>query len=331
MGSDEDGKNMSNIDHKCRFCGTANLVQDSDRGELVCNDCGLVDSLENLDIAGHVRLGEGSHNSVSSELGSFIGEGRGVSQGIKRASKMSHKKPSYLQRLFSIVDDVVPEGRMRQNVKELMRDFNEKEALLWRKRRKLRGGNGTLYRMRVIVAGALSALNSRMQHNGAKVIARRWGIEHKDLINSTTMFRRFILKGCTALDKELLRRQRRDELVFHLGRYRELLAERVGWEIATQVFEEAMEDLAKNMEPVQDEADDNSMSHIQSTKYGTKSSEGASWEAILVAMLGFGMGSEIIRWLESRAVPSSGGNVTKAYSKEANNIGLALADGVEEE
>jgi hypothetical protein len=145
------------------------------------------------------------------------------------------------------------------------------------------------------------------------------------------MFRRFILKGCTALDKELLRRQRRDELVFHLGRYREILAERVGWEIATQVFEEAMEDLAENLEPVQDEVDDNSMSHIQSTKYGTKSSEGASWEAILVAMLGFGMGSEIIRWLESRAVPSSGGNVTKAYSKEANNIGLALADGVEEE
>ncbi len=331
MRSFERENNAPDDSPKCKFCESENLVQDSRRGELVCNECGLVDSLENLDVSGHVKFGDGSHNSVSEELGSYIGDGRDVPSKIRRAAKLNQRKPQYLQRLFSIVDEVLPEGRMRQDVKDLMKDYNEKEALLWRKRRKLRGGKGTLYRMRVLVSGALSALNSRMHHNGAKVIARKWEIEHKDLVNSTTMFRRFILKGCVGLDKEFLRRQRREELEFHLRRFREILAERVGWEVATQVFEEAIEDLSINLEPVQDESDNDSISHIQSTKYGTKSSESASWEAILVAMLRFGMGSEIIRWLENRAVPSSGGNVTKAYSKEANSMRLALSDGVEEE
>ena len=89
MGSDGDGNNLSDIDPRCRFCGSMNLVQDSDRGELVCNDCGLVDSLENLDIDGHVRFGDGSHNSVSDELGSFIGEGRGVPLSCQTESQES--------------------------------------------------------------------------------------------------------------------------------------------------------------------------------------------------------------------------------------------------
>ena len=122
--------------------------------------------------------------------------------------------------------------------------------------------------------------------------------------------------------------ERKQQLRFHLDRFRELLAERVGWEIATQVYEDALDELAENFEPVYD--GEESPEPIQSTKYGTKSSESAAWEAFLVSMVDLGMGPEVIRWLLGRAVPSSAGNVTRAYSKEATRR-AALSCGSEEE
>lgn len=311
---------------RCENCGSINLVQDVVRGEIVCDDCGVVDHLDNLDIAGHVRFGEGSQNSIARGLGSTF-NGRKAPREVSRANKRSQKGTSYLDDLNSIIDDVVPEGRMRVEVKDLLRKYDENDSVLWRKRKKLHGGSDTIYRMRVLVAGALAALRRNLQHNQANVIAQRWEVDRKDLNYSTTMFRRFMLKGCTTPNKEEVLRERRGQLYFHLERFREILAERVGWEIATQVLEDALDELAENFEPVHDEGDVEEP--IQSTKYGTKSSESAAWESFLVAMVGFGMGPEAITWLHGRAAPSSAGNITRAYSRESRYA--ALSGGSEEE
>lgn len=310
----------------CENCGSMNLVEDAARGEIVCDDCGVVDHLDNLDSAGHVRFGDGSQNSVAKGLGSTF-NGRKASREVSRANKRSQKSTSYLDSLDAIIDDVVPEGRMRAEVKDLLRNYDENDSRLWRKRKKLHGGSDTIYRKRVLVAGALAALRRSMKHNQANVIAQSWGIDHKDLNFSTTMFRRFMLKGCTTPNKEEILRERKRQLRFHLERFREILAGRVGWEIATQVLEDALDELAENFEPVFDDGD--AEEPIQSTKYGTKSSESAAWESFLVAMVRFGMGPDAITWLQVRAAPHSTGNVTRAYSKEARRA--ALSDGGEEE
>ena len=327
MGEDGSKKNGANDGGKCKYCGSRNLVHDTDRGEVLCDSCGLIDHMDNLDSEGHVRFGDGSQNSLAKGLGSTF-NGKKASIGVRRANKQSQKSTRYMQELFATVDDVVPEGRTRQAVKDLLKRYNEEDSLLWRKRKKLHGGKDRIYRMRVIVSGALAALHKRMQQNQGNEISQRWGVDRRDIIYSTTMFRRFLLKDCTTPNKEEMVMERKQQLRFHLDRFRELLTERVGWEIATQVYEDALDELAENFEPVYD--GEESPEPIQSTKYGTKGSESAAWEAFLVSMLGFGMGRDAIIWLQRRAAPSSVGNVTKAYTKEATRR-AALSDGGEEE
>ena len=329
MGKDGSRNNDANDGCRCRNCGSNNMVQDVDRGEVLCDDCGVIDHLDNLDSSGHVRFGDGSQNSVAKKLGSTL-NGKGASKEVSWANKLSQESTIYLEELFDIVDDVVPEGRMRDEVKDLLKSYDKNDSLLWRKRKKLHGGRDKIYKMRVFVVGALAALRRSMRHNQANEIALRWGVVRNDLNYSTTMFRRYMLKAnrCTTPNKREIQRERKAQLYFYLERFREILAERVGWEVAKQVLEGALEELSENYEPVYDNED--SEEPIQSTKYGTKSSESASWEAFLVSMVDLGMGPEVIRWLLGRAVPSSAGNVTRAYSKEAIRR-AALSGGSEEE
>jgi len=329
MGKDGSRNNDANDGCRCRNCGSNNMVQDVDRGEVLCDDCGVIDHLDNLDSSGHVRFGDGSQNSVAKKLGSTL-NGKRASKEVSRANKLSQESTIYLEELFDIVDDVVPEGRMRDEVKDLLKSYDKNDSLLWRKRKKLHGGRDKIYKMRVFVVGALAALRRSMRHNQANEIALRWGVVRNDLNYSTTMFRRYMLKAsrCTTPNKREIQRERKAQLYFYLERFREILAERVGWEVAKQVLEGALEELSENYEPVYDNED--SEEPIQSTKYGTKSSESASWEAFLVSMVDLGMGPEVIRWLLGRAVPSSAGNVTRAYSKEAIRR-AALSGGSEEE
>jgi hypothetical protein len=293
------------------------MVQDVDRGEVLCDDCGVIDHLDNLDSSGHVRFGDGSQNSVAKKLGSTL-NGKRASKEVSWANKLSQESTIYLEELFDIV------------VKDLLKSYDKNDSLLWRKRKKLHGGRDKIYKMRVFVVGALAALRRSMRHNQANEIALRWGVDRNDLNYSTTMFRRYMLKAsrCTTPNKREIQGERKAQLYFYLERFREILAERVGWEVAKQVLEGALEELSENYEPVYDNED--SEEPIQSTKYGTKSSESASWEAFLVSMVDLGMGPEVIRWLLGRAVPSSAGNVTRAYSKEAIRR-AALSGGSEEE
>ena len=76
---------------RCECCGSNNLKEDYEVGEVVCNDCGLVDSGKLLDPAGHSRFGEDAHNTKSSELGSNIGKGRGP-RSIRRTAKKNKPK-----------------------------------------------------------------------------------------------------------------------------------------------------------------------------------------------------------------------------------------------
>ena len=327
MGKDGSRNNDVNDGCRCRNCGSNNMVQDVDRGEVLCDDCGVIDHLDNLDISGHVRFGDGSQNSEAKDLGSTFNT-REASKGVRAANKRSQKGALYMQELFELVDEVVPEGRMRDGVKDLLKSYDENDSFLWRKRRKLNGGKDPLYRKKVLVAGALAALHKSKQHNQANVIALRWDINHKDLVFSTTTFRRFMLRDFTTPNKEDILRERKEQLYFHLEKYREILAERVGWQIANQVLEGALDELAENFEPVYDSED--SEEPIQSTKYGTKSSESAAWESFMKSMMELGMGADMIGWLHSRAAPSSVGNLTREYTKEAKRR-AALSDGSEEE
>ena len=62
-------------DIRCEFCGSSDLKEDYEVGEVVCNDCGLVESGKLLDPSGHSKFGEDAHNTKSSEPGSSIGKG----------------------------------------------------------------------------------------------------------------------------------------------------------------------------------------------------------------------------------------------------------------
>ena len=312
---------------RCENCKSHDIYRINSTGEFVCEDCGLVHSVDLKVDSNEVA----SHNTKASRLGSEIYT-KSAPREIRRAIKATRKRPSYLERLKSMVEDVVPEGRIRGSVKDLLEEFNELDSELWRKRRKLHGGNCATYRMRVLVAGALAALFSGMERNEANTIARGWKIHHMDLLYSRTMFRRFLLRGCRTQNIEDLRKQRKRELLFHLERYRDFLAERLGWQIASHIFEAALEELSSNFEPVlEDEDSEGDEVTIQSTKYGTRSSEYAAWSSVLVAILDYGMSSEIIRWLEKRAAPSSGGNIARDFSRRANARTAALSDGFEEE
>ena len=101
--------------------------------EVVRHDCGLVESGKLLDPSGHSKFGEDAHNTKSSELGSSIGKGRGP-RSIRRAARKNKPKKSYLQQLYSLVDEVVPEGRIRDSVKDLLKRYDEDEKKLWRLR-----------------------------------------------------------------------------------------------------------------------------------------------------------------------------------------------------
>ena len=70
--------------------------------------------------------------------------------------------------------------------------------------------------------------------------------------------------------------------------------------MASAVYEEAIEELKEHHEPMTDDQEE-PMGAIQNTKYGTKSSEIAAWEATLVAMIEFGLAGSM-RWLERRGL-----------------------------
>ena len=311
-------------DIRCEFCGSSDLKEDYEVGEVVCNDCGLVESGKLLDPAGHSRFGEDAHNSKSSELGSSIGKGRGP-RSIRRAARKIKPKKSYLQQLYSLVDEVVPEGRIRDSVKDLLKRYDEDEKKLWRLRGKLRGDGTPVYRQKTLVVGAIASLNIAFIPNEAGKIKERWGIDHIDFVKSRKRFRNYIASNFGPTDREGVRNQRRREILHNLGRIRDILAESVGWDMASAVYEEAIEELKEHFEPMTDDQED-PMGAIQNTKYGTKSSETAAWEATLVAMIELGVAGSM-RWLERRVAPTSGGNLTSRYIRRA----AALADGSEEE
>ena len=47
----------------CEHCGSLDMEEDFEGGEVVCNDCGLVESGKLLDPSGHSRYGEDAHNT----------------------------------------------------------------------------------------------------------------------------------------------------------------------------------------------------------------------------------------------------------------------------
>ena len=308
----------------CECCGSNNLKEDYEVGEVVCNDCGLVDSDKLLDPAGHSRFGEDAHNTKSSELGSNIGKGRGP-RSIRRTAKKNKPKKSYLQQLYSLVDEVVPEGRVRQAVKDLLKSYDEQVSTLWRLRGKLRGDGTPVYRQKTLVVGAIAALTLAFMPNEAGTIKERWGIDHIDFVKSRKRFRNYMASNFGPTDGEGVRNQRRREIMHNLGRIRDILSESVGWDLASAVYEEAIEELTEHYEPVSDEQE-GPAGAVHNTKYGTKSSELAAWEATLVAMIELDLTGSM-RWLESRVAPTSGGNLTSRYIRRA----AALADGSEEE
>ena len=309
---------------RCEHCGSLDLEEDFEGGEVVCNDCGLVESGKLLDPSGHSRYGEDAHNTKSTELGSNIGKGRGP-RSIRRAAKRNKNRKSYLQELYVLVDEVVPEGRVRQAVKDLLKRYDEEEKILWRLRGKLRGEGSRLYRQKALVVGAIAAVTFAFMPNEAGVIRERWGIDHHDFLKSRKRFRNYIASNFGPTDRDGVRNQRKREILHNLARIRDILAERVGWDIASEVHEEALEELSEHYEPVSDDHDDLEGA-IHNTKYGTKGSEIAAWEATLVAMVELGLGPSI-RWLERRVAPTSGGNLTTRYVRRA----AALSDGFEEE
>ena len=311
---------------RCENCNSENLVVDHKRGENLCDDCGLVHST-NLDSSGHVRSGENSHNSRTNELGTNIDD-RGAPNSVRRANKKERKKREvYLEDLFSIVDQVIPEGRVRQAVKDLLKSFDD-ETKLWRLRGKLHGEGGKEYRKRALVVGAIIAVGYNLLPNEGNVIARRWEIDHKDLVKTRKMFRKHLSKLCGPIDKEGAMAKRKEEILNNLERYRDLLAENVGWNRSASVYNEALRELVDQYELIMDgEDDDGCSSPIQNTKYGSKGPEVTAWEAFLVAMVEEEMGASLIRWLERRAAPTAGGNLTKSYARRA----AVLADGGEEE
>ena len=323
MGIGKEGSGKPD-DIRCEFCGSSNMKEDYEIGEVVCSDCGLVETGKLLDPAGHSGFGEETHNTKSSELGSKIGKGRGP-RSIRRAAKKNKPKKSYLQKLYSLVDEVVPEGRIRQAVKDLLRSYDDGEKKLWRLRGKLRGDGTPVYRQKTLVVGAVAALNVACMPNEAGAIKERWGIDHIDFVKSRKRFRNYVAGNFGLTDREGVRNQRKREILHNLGRIRDILAESVGWELASAVYEEAIEELAEHYEPVTDDQEE-PIGAIHNTKYGTKSSEIAAWEAALVAMTEFGLAGSM-RWLERRVAPTSGGNLTSRYIKRA----AALASGSEEE
>ena len=76
MGNEVSRNNDANDGCKCKNCGSMNLVQDEVRGEIVCDDCGVIDHLDNLDSSGHVRFGDGSQNSMAKRLDGLTKEAR---------------------------------------------------------------------------------------------------------------------------------------------------------------------------------------------------------------------------------------------------------------
>ncbi len=323
MGIGEKGSTIRD-DNRCEFCGSRNLKEDYDIGEVSCKDCGLVESGKLLDPAGHSGFGEDSHNTKSRELGSNIGKGMGA-RSIRRAAKKNEQNKSYLQKLYSLVDEVVPEGRVRQAVKDLLKSYDDREKKLWRLRGKLRGDGTPVYRQKTLVVGAIAALNVACMPNEAGAIKERWDIDHIDFVKSRKRFRNYVAGDFGPTDREGVRNQRKREILHNLGRIRDILAESVGWELASAVYEEAVEELAEHYEPVIDDQEE-AVGAIQNTKYGTKSSEIAAWEAALVAMTELGLAGSM-RWLERRVAPTSGGNLTTRYIKRA----AALAGVSEEE
>ncbi len=187
MGIGKEGSGKPD-DIRCEFCGSSNMKEDYEIGEVACSDCGLVESGKLLDSAGHSGFGEETHNTKSSELGSNIGKGRGP-RSIRRATKKNKPKKSYLQKLYSLVDEVVPEGRIRQAVKDLLRSYDDGEKKLWRLRGKLRGDGTPVYRQKTLVVGAVAALNVACMPNESRAIKERWGIDHIDFVKSRKRFR----------------------------------------------------------------------------------------------------------------------------------------------
>ena len=299
----------------CVVCGGSIFDIHPARGEKSCVGCGLVKPM--LDQAGSASYRSESHNTPSTDLGSSPST-RGMPRGAKRAAKKARKRPSFIEQLDILVDQAIPKGRIRETVKDFLRRYNREDSLLWRKRKKLQGGSDALYRKRVLVAGALTALNATGVPSDVRRIAKDWGIANRDLVHAASMFRRFILKSDGPRDPRAMRERRGRELVFHLGCFRDLLAERVGAELASIIYQEAIGELAENHEPVMDELVDDGCA-IEATKYGTRSSELAAWESNLYAMVSLGLNSSVIRWLvERKAVPASGGNMTRSYAREAN-------------
>ena len=145
-------------------------------------------------------------------------------------------------------------------------------------------------------------------------------------MKSRKRFKKYIARLFGPTDKEGVRNQRKREILHNLSRIRDILAESVGWEVASFVYEEGLRELAEQFEPVTDDHVE-CVSPVHNTKYGTKSSEIAAWEATLIAMVELELGPSTIRWLERRVVPTSGGNLTTRYVRLAS----ALSDGCEEE
>ena len=113
------------------------------------------------------------------------------------------------------------------------------------------------------------------------------GIDHIDFVKSRKRFRNYIASIFGPTDREGVRNQRRREILHNLGRIRDILAESVGWDVASAVYEEAIEELKEHHEPMTDDQEDPWVPfRIQVRDQG---SEIAAWEATLVAMIEFGL------------------------------------------
>ena len=314
-----DKDNDDTDERKCGNCGSKRFKVDDRRGEVSCEDCGVVDERIQLAQDGvEITRVDQTQNTPTRQLGSKRVSGKGKeARRLKRTeAKATRNRPSFLDETLRVVDEAVDGERTKAEAKELLKGFDEEEASLAKKRRKLRGTRGMskadarAYKQRLYAAASLKALNDEGRSNQAPQLAKRWGLRHSDLIWASAMLNRFLSRNRP--DEDSASRTRR-LLLFNLRRSRDILAERVGWEAANEAFDGAVEELKSHGEPMDSESESTADGMVGD--YCNMAYHVAAWKAMVISMVSMGIGDEMIRWLRQRVPLTSTQQFTQSHSR----------------
>ena len=235
---------------KCNECGSRSLTRDETRGELVCDDCGLVLESHTLDDGAGLSWGDEPQNTPTKGLGStFKGSDRKSRRMMKTHDFSTRKRKDFMALVEELVERSGEGARTRDAVKTLLAAAN-KDLKLSSKRNKLRGTKGMStadasdYRRKLLVSSALHVINDDGTENRAPQLALEWGLEFNDLAGTVRMLRRWreveLRKQDGYIPEDPLHRRTR-ELNYWLTRLRDFLStvEGVSFEQSNRVLEVA--------------------------------------------------------------------------------------------